>query len=94
MHGSPNVRTHRRNVVYLWGLDWINQGNLVSGTEYSGTSRRSSIKHVTPGSHSKMGTKGSLIVEQLTVQHLLHMYMHHNILGKHVGATPAFRADE
>jgi hypothetical protein len=36
---------------------------------------------------------GSLIVELLTVQHLLHMYMSHNTLGNHVGASPSFRAD-
>jgi hypothetical protein len=36
---------------------------------------------------------GSLIVELLTVPHLLHFYMRHNTMGKHVGTTPAFRAD-
>jgi len=58
MHASPNVRTHRRNVVHLWALAWINPGNLVPGTEFSGTSRQSSLKHVKPGSPSKMGTNG------------------------------------
>ena len=57
-HGSPNVRTHRRNVIYLWALAWINPGNLVSGTEFSGTLRQSSSKHVKPGSPIKIGTNG------------------------------------
>lgn len=56
--GSPNVRTHRRNVAYLWALACINPGNLVFGIEFSATSRQSSSKHVKPGRPSKMGTNG------------------------------------
>ena len=58
MHRNPNVRTHRRNVVYLWALARIYPGNLVSGAEFSGTSRQSSLKHVKPTSPCKMGTNG------------------------------------
>lgn len=51
-YGSQHVRTRRQKRIFT---TWINPGNLVSGTKFCGTPRRSSLKQVNLGPSSENG---------------------------------------